>query len=177
MKALTAKKIMIIFVICVVINFVYFFVSTYFELKYPRNESHSRYDCSLRLKQISSALHAFIEKNSGVIPADFYELMSMNYRERKVLLCPSQFTAADKNDFLKKDAPVYISSYRLMTPEKNFYKLNDSEIIVKEFQGNHPEAVVNKKHFPAGFHVIAKDGNDLKIEFINISQLQNQEKP
>jgi hypothetical protein len=172
-KATIVKKIMILFVVCVVTSSVYFLMSAYYELRYPKNESRSRRDCSSQLKQISFLLHVFMEKNSGMMPTDFYELMSMNYKERRILLCPSQFTVADKKGFLEENSPVFISSYRLMVPGKNFYKLNDGTVIVKEFEGNHPESVVNKRHFSAGYHVIVKEGNDLKEDFINTCQSQN----
>ena len=161
------KKIIITILVCIAIVFVYILVSIKLELRYPRNEWNSRRDCSSQLKQITFLLLVFVEKNSGMMPADFHELMPMHYRDRKILLCPSQFAVADRAGFLKENSPVYISSYRLMVPGQRFDELNDGTVIVKEFEGNHPESIVNKKHFSAGYHVIVKDGNDLKIDFVN----------
>jgi len=160
-------KTIIVFLAGIAVIFVYVAISIKLEIKYPKNERHSRQICALQHRQIVFLLNTFIKKNSGMIPADFQELMPMDYLNRKILLCPSQFTVADKAGFLEENSPVYISSYQLMVPRQRFDELNNGTVIVKEYEGNHPESVVDKKYFSSGYHVIVKDGNELKIDFVN----------
>ena len=166
MKSIYIKTLIISTLVSTVIVSVYVIVSIRIELKYPRNEANSRRDCSSQLQQIRFILLVFMEKNSGMMPNDFYPLMSRHYGDRKILVCPSRFTVADKAGFLEGNSPTYISSYRLLTPGKAFAEISDGAVVVQEFKGNHPHSVIGEKNYPVGYHVLLKEGGGLRIDFV-----------
>jgi len=172
-----AKKLIVIILVALVISLVYVFISLHYELKYPENERYSRHNCKVQMKEIVVALLTFLERNDGVMPKDFYELISTQYFGKELLVCPSKRVAAQKAGFLEPDCPIYVSSYILLFPGGKFTDIPDSAVVVKEFEGNHPESVVSGETFPLGYHVITKQGESLRVEFRTIQQSSQQQIP
>jgi hypothetical protein len=104
------------------------------------------------------------------MPTDFYELVSEGYLDGSDCICPAQYNSVRKAGFLEDDYPILVSSYRLLAPGSKFAEIPEGAVVLQEFAGNHPSAVVGGHNYQAGYHVIVKDGNDLRVDFIDTPQ-------
>jgi hypothetical protein len=105
------------------------------------------------------------------MPRDLCELVSQGYLRKYSLVCPAQYNSVDRAGLLADDCPLFVSSYRLLAGDKLVAEIPDGTVILREFEGNHPESVVGEQSYSAGYHVILKDHNDLRADFISSSEL------
>jgi hypothetical protein len=131
--------------------------------RYPLNERHSRRECRSHLLDIGVRLHTFVElDNDGNMPTDLYELAPAS----NALICPGQSRSLVEEILLKEPCGVYVTSYRLLTPGMIFADISDGTVVIQELPGNHPECLVGKQLYPAGYHVLMKDRDHFRVEFI-----------
>jgi hypothetical protein len=135
--------------------------------KYPANEWHSRHDCRYHMGDIRTGLGLYVVVHDGKMPTDLYEMVVGHYLDKSDCICPARYNSVRKAGFLRDDCPLFASSYRLLIAGKKLAEVPDGAVVLQEFAGNHPEAVVGEYSYQAGYHVIVKDGNALGVDFID----------
>jgi hypothetical protein len=141
----------------------------YWYERYPANEWHSRYDCRSHIGYIIASLRGYVRLHENKMPTDLYELFSEQYLDKLHFICPAQYNSAYKAGFFEEGCPLFVSSYRLLTPGKKLEEIPDGSVVVREFEGNHPNSVIGEYSFPAGYYVIIKDSNYFKADFVHSS--------
>jgi hypothetical protein len=103
------------------------------------------------------------------MPKDLYELVADGWLHRAELICPAHDDAVLKAGFLADNSPVFVSSFRLLVPGSKLAQIPDGTVVVQEFEGNHPGSTSSGYSYAAGYHVIIKDHNDFRYDFISSS--------
>lgn len=133
--------------------------------RFPANEGQSRGICLKRVNRIKNTLLIYVDNHNGLLPIDFYELIVEGKLKKHDLVCPSHYKEISKIGFFQEEFPAYITSYRLLTPNKKFGDISDGTIIMQEIIGNHPEKHVGGKTFSKGYHILIKKDDSLVVQF------------
>jgi hypothetical protein len=133
--------------------------------KFPKDEAQSRSICLKRIGRIRSSLLIYLDGHDGIMPIDLFVLIAEKRLKRRDLVCPSSYKEMARASAFQEDCALYITSYRLLTPNKKFKEIPDDTIIVQEIVANHRKDQVGDKMPSEGYYVLLKKSDDLIVQF------------